>query len=438
MPVPWGTSVSTNQNNGQYVSPLVTYYSPDGQINIDYQGGTNVTVTGIVNHFNYELDLSSSAMLLNAFDVSGFVIDCRLQSHAPDFSQVSVKMANDAATKNAMKSAIAKALAGATDPGGVVMDQFLANVLRDAFSAVFPNLLGSSPVSGNGGSTGPNVNGSTGAEGADSQTFDGSSLPGTNAGANAIVNSVSVSTSTRINGFAVDVFTNTTTAAANLWDTHNGQDLKQLFLQIPRATYELYLPAGVSGEFEILATNALPMKLGDTVTFVFDIDVKTVGGNTSARGSAAKGDSQTLEGAIGNTGPDSENISYQDSSMTAETVGTDQFSLNLSNQRVAFNLTLSHPSAQVAAGATGYKGANNAFAMNSAVGAVSAANLVKGMLRLTSESAAAGANPGPGVGPAGSWPAGQTGGATGAVDDGMTGSTGYGDVQGQFGNQQPR
>lgn len=122
--------------------------------------------------------------------------------------------------------------------------------------------------------------------------------------------------------------------------------------------------------------------------------------------------------------------------MTAETAGTDKFSLNLSNQRVAFNLTLSQPGAVVTAGATGYKGANNAFAMNSASGAVSAANLVKGMLRLSDLAAAAGANPGPGVGPAGSWPA--TDGSTGAVNDGETGSTGYGDVQGNFGNQQPR
>lgn len=431
-------SVHTDAANGNYVSPIATYVSPDATISIDYQQGTVVTITGIVNQFDYKLTLEESAALLNAFQVNDFVIDCRLQGHAPDFSQVTVGMVADAGVQAAMKDAIAHALVEAKDPGNVGMDQFLANILRDAFSSVFPNLLGSNPVSNVNG-TPLNADGSTGAsrdlaEAADTQVQNNASLPGTNAGAAAIVNSVSVQTSSRINGFAVDVFTNTTTSAAALWDAHNGQDLKQLFLQIPRDTYELYLPADVSGEFEVLHTNALPMKLGDKITFVFDIDVNTAGKNTTARGTGATGSSESLTGAIGGEGG-AATISYPDNNVNTA-VGEGEFSLNLSNQRVAFNLTLWESGGQDA-GATGYKAEAAAFAIKPSEGEVSGADLTKGMLRLTSESAAAGANPGPGVGPAGSWP--NTDGSTGAVDDGATGAGGYtGDVQGNFGNQQPR
>jgi hypothetical protein len=389
-------SVSTSFVGGvtSVVSPVVTQYSPDAYMNVDAQVSNNVAITGIVNTFSTTLSLAQSTSLLNAFDVSGFFVDCRLTEKDPNVTRLNVSMHPDTALD--ASGVISHVVENSVDSSGDVMDKWLAVKLRDAFVTVFANLL--NPAGSNDSdasaaiipsSTGPDgllyTDGSANAYASDMQAQQAATLPGTSAGAAALGSTVSVTTSTKINGFSVDVFTDPSAAATNLWIAHNAAgNLKQLFLQIPRATWMNYMDADASGEYEVLDTDALPMKGGDKITFVFDVDVNAAGDNRGDYVPGADGvyDAYHLNGVSGEL--DLANSSLEANYPgIASSVGNSKFQLKLDNKRVAFEITLGGTAAAAFTVGAAADGANPAEA-----------------LRASDLARAGGANPGAGTGAA--------------------------------------
>ena len=341
--------MSIYTSEGQVVSPAITNIAPSAFLNVDSQLTNVVTIDGIHDTFTVTLSNANAAILLNAFDVSGFVIDCRLQEHDPDVSALTITFNNS----DGLKTVLQSILNDGEDSNANVLDQYLANELRNAFVAAFNNVLPNSDICGNNTATDGNATGLQGATGG-----SGLSDPAKDVGQNNMT--VSITTQSRINGFVVDVLTDISGAAAALVAKHSASanSLRQIFFQIPRSTYELYLPADVSGEFEVLRTNALPMKIGDKLAFAFDVDVSTAGGNADGSLEKIVTDSTANGATSGKYG-----------------YGKSEFNLDLAKRRVVFNVTL------------GDEGSGQ-FPVGSAAG----------NLRATDETAVAGSNPGQGTG----------------------------------------
>jgi hypothetical protein len=268
-------SNSVTSSNTMMVSPVVTDYNATSLINIDSSLRETVEVTGIDQKFFYALDASGDCYdLLNGFKVSDFSIDTRLAEHDPTLG--SVAWASGSGEAAAFKAVIAKAFDNALDDSEPTqkIEKYLANQLKDAFLSAFGKLMPVSnnqavytDASGNPISSAANKN-----DGPETRPVTDYELE-----ALGTVGTVSVTVNTKIDGFSVSVKTNSATVANNLVAQHSVTALESIFHQIPRSTYELYLPAGSNSSAEMLTTDALPLHKGDSIVFVFDIDVQKSG-----------------------------------------------------------------------------------------------------------------------------------------------------------------
>lgn len=297
------TSSSTN-----VVSPCVTTYDPNAFINVDSSLSQTVNITGIDEQFTTTLSEADSIKLLNGFTVTGFSVDCRLGQKDPNMEAgwgVSLNSAD-------FKSMIEQTLENAVDASGEKIDQYLANQLRNAFKTAFVGYLPTKTF-------GPDAD-ATGNVGSDSsQSAQTASTPATDA--NTTVGSVSVNLTTTINGFKVDVLTDKALAAQALIDKHGAVEssVKTIFRQ---SAWLSYLNDVSGWATTYLDTDALPMRKGDTLTFVFDMDVSTAG----------------AEGGATDTNEDVPLSSVQVGANSGW--GKSEFALNLANRRVAFNIKL--------------------------------------------------------------------------------------------------
>lgn len=301
---------SLSNSGTNMVSSCVTSTVEKGFINIDSELVNGVTVTGIHSQFDVELSQEESAKLLNGFTVTGFSVDSRLGKRDPNMADLSVVIEGQP-----FRDMIETALNTATNGNSEIIDQYLANQLRNAFKAAFSNILPVSDVSGEG--TGYNANGGEdqvevlGADGTDG-------APAADAGT---AGSVAVTLKTQINGFSVDVLTDVSQASWNLVDQHSGSDAPaDIFRQIPRSAWQEYLTDASGWAVTYLNTDALPMLMGHTLSFVFDMNVDTAGSDSPA--------------------PAPEDVPL--SGNQAPTYGRSKFSLNLANRRVAFNIKLTN------------------------------------------------------------------------------------------------
>lgn len=302
--------MSITSNSTNVVSPVVTSYTPNAFINVDSSISQVVEITGIDERFNVTLSEADAIKLLNGFTVSGFSVDCRLGQKDPNMAaNWSVDLSS-----GDFKSIIEQAIDNAVDASGEKVDQYLANQLRNAFKAAFSSYLPTATF------TGADASGGNGYD--TSQSAQTASTPATDA--NTTVGTVAVNLTTTINGFKVDVLTDKSAAAAALITRHKEVDssAKNIFRQ---SAWLSYLNDVSGWATTYLDTDALPMKKGDTLTFVFDMDVTTAG--AEGTGAVSTNEDVPLSGTQIGAGSG---------------WGKSEFALNLANRRVAFNIKLTN------------------------------------------------------------------------------------------------
>jgi hypothetical protein len=291
------------------VSPCVTTYDPNAFINVDSSLTQQVNITGIDEQFNVTLLEADSIKLLNGFTVSSFSVDCRLGHKDPNMPAGWGVSLNSADFKSMMEQVIDTA----TDASGEKVDQYLANQLRNAFKAAFIGYLPTKTF-------GPDSDGTAGVGSDSSQSASNGAPSGPATDANTTVGSVSVNLTTTVNGFKVDVLTDKAAAAQALIDKHAAVEssVKTIFRQ---SAWLSYLNDVSGWATTYLDTDALTMKKGDTLTFVFDMDVSTAG---------AEGGASDTNEDVPLSGVQAANGGW----------GKSEFALNLANRRVAFNIKL--------------------------------------------------------------------------------------------------
>ena len=305
--------MSITSNSTNVVSPCVTTYNPNAFINVDSALTQVVNITGIDERFDISLNEADSIKLLNGFTVSGFSVDCRLGQKDPNLA---ANWGVDLSSGD-FKSMMEQVIENALDASGEKVDQYLANQLRNAFKAAFIGYLPTKTF-------GPDSDATAGPGSDSSQSVSAGAAPGAPStpatDANTTVGSVSVNLTTTVNGFKVDVLTDKAEAAAALIARHQAieSSVKTIFRQ---SAWLSYLNDVSGWATTYLNTDALTMKKGDTLTFVFDMDVSTAGaegGATDTNEDVPLSGVQTVNGGWGKS----------------------EFALNLANRRVAFNIKL--------------------------------------------------------------------------------------------------
>jgi hypothetical protein len=307
--------------SSKFVSPFVTSYTPGAYINIDSTVTEEVEVTGVQEIFAINLtDPTKVAKFLGGFNVSGVSVDTRLGKTDMNMSNFDVSMGGID-----FQAELMDIIANASN-GDKKIDEYLYDELYSAFTTAFAGKLPSSTISGNN-------NAAAGSSGTVAEQ-PGSSNPAADAA--GAFSSATSGLTTLINSFDVHVDMDASAAAFKLIDDHSEQNnhlaLKSLFRQIPRTTWSQYVPAEEHEALD-LCTNSLPLLFGDKLVFVFDIDVKAAGSNSSGEtGQAAGGDEIPAS-------TEAENVPT--AGTQSDAYGTASFSLNLANRRVAFEITLS-------------------------------------------------------------------------------------------------
>lgn len=304
-------------SSSSYVSPMVVSYSPDAYINVNSEQVDQVVITGIRHTFTKTLAGADRATLLNAFKIDGFSVDRRQNRNDPVAITAGMcSMVENAVYDTAFKTLISDAITtNAKDTNNRVLDKYLADQLYGAFIAAFPVLAATVTGTTSFGST---VDGVT-IGGVTAQSSSSITDPATDA-LDSIATTY-VGTTTTVNGFSVDVITNGTSASDSLWTNHKDTTgaIASLYRQVPRTTYsKYYIAADASSSAVPLVTNSLPLLLGDKLSFVFDIDVKSAGANPNTY-----------------LAEDIPSVSNQSGSY-----GTFSYGLNMANRRVAFEFTL--------------------------------------------------------------------------------------------------
>ena len=330
---------------GEYISPVVTSYNPDGFVNVNSQQLDTVVVTGINETFNIALDSADSAKLLNIFKIENFTTDKRLdRNDAVEITSGMVSIREGASVDflAVMKDVIDGATASSS---GDHLDQYLANQLWTAFNSIFGAAITGANLSGTLGVTVAGVTGQAGQTVATAGDTMSSST------------SEAITTNTAITGFSVDVITDSDLAAGNLYDAHklvgSKSYIASLYRQIPRIKYAPYFMATDNSSASVpLITSALPLVCKDKLSFVFDVDVNTAG----SRSSGAEG--ATVVEGVPVSGDQSTDY------------GTSNFSLNLANRRVVFKITV---------GSNGATGATIVGLVDQPSGATVAADATEGV-----------------------------------------------------------
>jgi hypothetical protein len=287
------------------ISPYVTTYSPDAFINVDAGLVETATVTGIDRVFEITLSEAEAQTFLEGFTVSGVTVDCRLARKDINWNALAVSMDASAGTFTTL---LEKVIDEAVDGSGAQIDKYLSTQLYNAFTAAFSSYLPAAYAD----------SGSVDASGWNGADIAAAAVTtaGSEAEANLESGTVAVGVATAITGFSVDVLTDKAAAANALQTQHNlnAGAMASMFRQCGRERILEYLAAGANGAAETLYTDALPLYKGDSVEFVFDIDVDTAGANAGA------GDQEDIP--------------------VAGSINSPQFSLNMANRRVAVKLIL--------------------------------------------------------------------------------------------------
>lgn len=325
-------SESLTSNSNLFISTMVTDYAPTAAINTTSALVETVSVTGIDRIFDVTLSTENAAKLLNSFDVSGFKLDPEMSQLDPNMANLTVELSASGDFAAVIRDAVERATDSSSNDIQLYLETRLRNAIKSVFGSYLGNLVGdqwsntlagsfvalSGDNTGTSANTGPSISGETslvpGASGEDGSYTEQMS-------AAAAMTSFAETTMT---GLAVKVDLSEGAMAANCAAEHfasnRDEDRRVLFRQIPKATWEGYYADDVSNLNTRLTTCALPMNQGQTIAFIFDIDIQNTQAinDTEARAEAE----ETIP------------------SIAATQNGLRKFQMNLGNRRIAFRLKL--------------------------------------------------------------------------------------------------
>jgi hypothetical protein len=226
------STAETNVAGCRVVNVAITTLDASGDAHHEYVQQDKVTITGIDYEFYSELSLKQSCELLNCFDVSG---------NGPN-DGFAVQIA---------------AVAAAGLPGDVILSAFIADALDATAGGTWaPKALGGSSV-GDTDSTVSMLQKDLWQGLVDVIRSDG------------LINTVEDVLLRNEVGVSIDASNAGDTAATELMNSQEHRNI--LFTQLPNSNFMLYKDLS-----ENTTTGALPMKDGDTLTFVFDCDMPDV------------------------------------------------------------------------------------------------------------------------------------------------------------------
>jgi hypothetical protein len=323
------TSAATDYNTGALVCPYIASLGISAELNVESSTQELVTINNI-DQFLYH----DSAVLADAFDCSGWGID---KSHTVNEVLISGLVVSLDGSGSALKSIIADAIGGDDDDAANLNSNKLNNYLRgefiSAFEQAFPDYsqVAATPVDASGNTTDAIGAGGSAVDGTTTQQAGaGVDASGNGSAANPAAGSASklgastvVQTSTvSAYGFHLDVSGGA--AAEAMVGALTASHLNSIFMQLPIDNLKDAAVTDSSGNNQV--PTKLPLKDGDSITFVFDVEV------------AATSDANTSNAAINGTG----NGTAAPSGNTASPSTAQQsISMDLGTRRVAVTITYS-------------------------------------------------------------------------------------------------
>ena len=271
--MPVGTSAG-----GDIVCPYIASVDVASHLNVTSETKENVVITNIDETF-----LSSSANLAAAFDCSGWGIDMSLGEEELLISALQVSLSG-----SVLHGILAAAIGD--DSEEATLNAYLRTQFTNAFALAFPDYVslpnatdGTDIDSAADSSGGTPLNGTTAQNGTSAAQPSASGSTDT---ASALGPSVVQQTST-IHSFTFKLDVSGAVAAGNMVDNLTEAHLNSLFMQLP---YVANIQAHVDASGNPDHRN-LPLNAGDSITFVFDIEVATTSDDNTS--SAAAGGNAT-------------------------------------------------------------------------------------------------------------------------------------------------
>jgi len=303
-------------NGGAIVCPYIASVNIDSQLNVEAVTRESVAIRNVNKNFDV-----SSSVLAEAFDCSGWGIDKSVDAATNELKIAGLKVDLSGSTLHSILSGAI----GNDDLKGR-LNSYLRKEFTDAFALAFPDYkdlnedpaVAGSKVQASGSDLNAEGDGGSATDGTTAQ--NGTS-PGQTSGAGTAdlanqLGASQVQQTSVISYYAFHLDVSGDAAATTMTDNLTQAYLNSLFMQLPYDT----LKAKVDASGNPLNRD-LPLAEGDSVTFVFDVEVlTTVDANTS---NAAGADNST-RAPTGNTA----------------TASTNQQSLNmdLGTRRVAFTV----------------------------------------------------------------------------------------------------
>jgi hypothetical protein len=292
---------------------------------------SNTTESVTIN--NIDTTLTYSANVAAAFDCSGWGLDEELAQTEVLIENLVVSLPSSGA---ALKTVLANAVGGDDDNAANAATNKLNNYLRGQFTAAFetafpayeaadfPNSVVDSARADAVGAGGASVPGTT------AQVIGaGAATTGAADTANATGASIVLQTST-ISSYAFHLDVSGAAAASAMVDALTVAHLNSLFMQLPLDNLKYFADASgnptVGGAEGAAEYRGLPLKEGDKITFVFDVEVAATSDTNISNAGANAGGAGNATGAP----PGSQGVPP-----------TSQQSINmdLGTRRVAFEIT---------------------------------------------------------------------------------------------------
>ena len=289
---------------------------------------SNTTESVTIN--NIDETLTYSANVAAAFDCSGWGLDEELGKTEVLIENLVVSLPSSGA---ALKTVLAAAVGGDDDDAANAATNKLNNYLRteftNAFAAAFPAYVASNSVvdSERADAVAP---GGASVTGTTAQVIaPGAAATGTADAANVTGASIVTQTST-ISSYAFHLDVSGAAAASAMVDALTVAHLNSLFMQLPLQNLKDFADASgnptVGGADGAAEYRGLPLKEGDKITFVFDVEVSATSdtniSNAGANASGAGNATGAPPGSLGNPPTSQQSIN-----------------MDLGTRRVAFEIT---------------------------------------------------------------------------------------------------
>jgi hypothetical protein len=302
--------------------PYIHSLAVASKLNVDSSTTESVTINNIDTTLTYSADVAA------AFSCTGWGLDEELEKTEELISGLVVSLPSSGA---ALKSILTAAIGGDDDDDAHASSNKLNHYLRGqfdtAFAAAFPSYVSSNSVSGSARDD-AEAAGGTSTNGTTSQIVaPGASSTGVADVANVTGASIVTQTST-IDSYAYHLDVSGAAAANEMVTALNVAHLNSLFMQLPLDNLKYFADSSgnptVDGADGAAAYTGLPLKEGDKVTFVFDVEVAATS-DTNVSNATANGSGNATGMPLGSQGVPS----------TAQ----QSINMDLGTRRVAFEIT---------------------------------------------------------------------------------------------------